>query len=850
MILFHAKRDGTVTTTPDLVPQGSSMQDLVVVSEFDYAYCAIKLLPASGEYIEDIPCTPIPQRDFSTIFTAALPPKATVVAGSVDYQLIFTAADGTTQTTLVGSFTVPRGVPVSTPGSVEELSVKTIKDLYTIIDNTYGLFVGHESNIYKNTKDIAKNTKDIAALKKTIASAGYVTIPTAQWEDGKPTIAEFTLDGFGAGMTAMLIPADSNTQTAAREAKMSAYPVAFPIDSDTQTVEIIRADADKAPDIPLRFAYLILKTEATTAPSVAIIGVDAYGEGGGGVDETAVKAIITEMLGNVANERQYSAANPPPYPVTSVNGQTGAVKLTIPSEAADVKADPAGTAERKTADLRNEVNGKLADYDKSTTVNNKISEHNVSTASHEDLRLELQRLAERLNAALNSDDTSLDDLKEIVAYIKSNKTLIDGITSSKVNVTDIVNNLTTNTANVPLSAAQGVALKLLIDSLEEIVEGKVTAEQVATQISTALSDYPTTADMGTAISNATKDLAPKSLIPTKVSRLSNDSGYLTPTTGDQRYAKTSDIPTVPQTLPNPYALTILGKTYTGGKAVSLTAEEIMEAIKTASGGVVSYLDGNRIVLSGNLPDATYTAYYEVNGELVEIGDLTIGSVTPDPVTYTIRWVNHDGEVLKTVTVAKGDSEPEYDGPTPTRAEDGQYTYTFKGWDKTVDDATGDVTYTATYTQTAKPAEPTYDNLFKPAQALLNTRVSNSHVAVQDEKAVGMVTTHFMTVPAEKLPFTSETKIYIKGATFTKDSTTKIIVFTNSSGSDYSARYGNIAGSALTPVDEGNGVISVSGIQGSFSTAVKRVVMTLKVKDTAITESDVAGIVITIGEPIN
>lgn len=152
------------------------------------------------------------------------------------------------------------------------------------------------------------------------------------------------------------------------------------------------------------------------------------------------------------------------------------------------------------AAIRQEVNTQMADYDKSTAVNNKISSHNTSTESHDDLRLELQRLADRLNAALNSDDTSLDDLKEIVAYIKSNKTLIDYITSSKVNVADIVNNLTTNSANVPLSAAQGVALKLLIDSLEEIVEGKVTAEQVAAQISEAL------------------------------------SGYLTPTTGDQRYA--------------------------------------------------------------------------------------------------------------------------------------------------------------------------------------------------------------------------------------------------------------------------------------------------------------------------
>ena len=39
-------------------------------------------------------------------------------------------------------------------------------------------------------------------------------------------------------------------------------------------------------------------------------------------------------LGNVANERQYSAQNPPPYPVTSVAGKTGAVKL----NAADVGA--------------------------------------------------------------------------------------------------------------------------------------------------------------------------------------------------------------------------------------------------------------------------------------------------------------------------------------------------------------------------------------------------------------------------------------------------------------------------------------------------------------------------------
>ena len=40
-----------------------------------------------------------------------------------------------------------------------------------------------------------------------------------------------------------------------------------------------------------------------------------------------VQARTNIGLGNVDNVKQYSASNPPPYPVTSVNGQTGAVSL-------------------------------------------------------------------------------------------------------------------------------------------------------------------------------------------------------------------------------------------------------------------------------------------------------------------------------------------------------------------------------------------------------------------------------------------------------------------------------------------------------------------------------------------
>lgn len=494
MILFHAKRDGTVTTTPELVPHGSSMQDLVVVSEFDYAYCAIRLTPASGEYIEDIPCNPILQSDRKTLWTASLPPEATVVAGSCGYQLIFTAADGTTQTTLAGSFMVPRGVPVSTPASVGELSEKTITDLYQIIENIYVLFTGHEGNI-------AKNVNDIANLQKLTSTGGTVTIPASEWTDGSPTMASISVSGAANGSVVLLLPANETTRLAAVSARLSAYPTVFTSVGGAGSVSIIRAEAEYVPDKDMTFTYLVLKTGIEEKlPVAAIVGVDAFGEGGGGsgeggVDSAAVEVIVKRLvpewarqeeppeesdptvpdwakaakkpaydkydvgLSNVDNVRQYSADNPPPYPVTSVNGKTGAVSLTIPSKASDVGADPAGTA------------------------SSKLTTHNVDAASHQDIRLMIKEHEEAVNALLNSDDETLNETKEIVAYIKSNKSLIDAITTSKVNVSDIINDLTTNVTNKPLSAAQGVALKALIDGLQS---GKLNATDLTSAINTAL----------------------------------------------------------------------------------------------------------------------------------------------------------------------------------------------------------------------------------------------------------------------------------------------------------------------------------------------------------------------------
>ena len=109
-------------------------------------------------------------------------------------------------------------------------------------------------------------------------------------------------------------------------------------------------------------------------------------------------------------------------------------------------------------------------------VSGQINGHNVDTTAHNDIRDLISGLTTRLNALANSTDKDLDQMAEIVDYIKSNKSLIDSITTSKVSASDIVNNLTTNVTNKPLSAAQGVAIKALIDALEDVVDGKADEE--------------------------------------------------------------------------------------------------------------------------------------------------------------------------------------------------------------------------------------------------------------------------------------------------------------------------------------------------------------------------------------
>ena len=76
--------------------------------------------------------------------------------------------------------------------------------------------------------------------------------------------------------------------------------------------------------------------------------------------------------------------------------------------------------------------------------------------------------------------------------------------------------------------------------------------------------------------------------------------------------------------------------------------------------------------------------------------------TAEYIDYTVKFLDWDESVISEKTYHYGD-ETEIPAD-PARPDDGDYTYTFTGWDKEVTACAGDATYTAVYESTPKKAD--------------------------------------------------------------------------------------------------------------------------------------------------
>lgn len=171
-----------------------------------------------------------------------------------------------------------------------------------------------------------------------------------------------------------------------------------------------------------------------------------------------------ESFGAISHNRLSGRDEPNQHPITSITGLEEALSGKQPSgDYLTKETDPSVPDWAKQPTKPDYTPDEVGSEPVGTSAT-MISSHNVSNESHSDIRLLVRQLTDRLNTIANSDDVNLDQLQEIVSYIKANRGLIEQVTTGKIGVSDIVDNLTTNVAEKPLSAAMGVELKRLVDT--------------------------------------------------------------------------------------------------------------------------------------------------------------------------------------------------------------------------------------------------------------------------------------------------------------------------------------------------------------------------------------------------
>lgn len=188
--------------------------------------------------------------------------------------------------------------------------------------------------------------------------------------------------------------------------------------------------------------------------------------------------------------------------------------------------------------------------------------------------------------------------------------------------------------------------------------------------------------------------------PTSVMMLINNKGQsnLSRFTGDSQHVRG---------LTDLYAYWMMGVTLNpnGGTANTFTS---VNALRGASLGLCMTTAGDTNIYPnfpyGNAPyrnpgvwkpqraGYTFTGYYGANGEMYinaegypvtstkfasENSEVYAQWQKDAPQMVTIRWVDGDGNVLKTEQIEEG-ARPDYAGPTPTKTATAEYTYTWTG----------------------------------------------------------------------------------------------------------------------------------------------------------------------------
>jgi len=153
-------------------------------------------------------------------------------------------------------------------------------------------------------------------------------------------------------------------------------------------------------------------------------------------------------------------------------------------------------------------------------------------------------------------------------------------------------------------------------------------------------------------------------------------------------------------------------TAVNGSGTAYTDQQSVKNL-TATDGATVNLYAQWTTGSVTLPTPTKsgkvcTGWYTADG--TKVGDCGAsytpsGSITLsarwETVGYTVTWKNYDGTVLETDEGVAQGTTPTYDGATPTKPDSEEKSYTFSHWSPAISPVTGDIEYTAQFTEGAR-----------------------------------------------------------------------------------------------------------------------------------------------------
>ena len=474
--------------------------------------------------------------------------------------------------------------------TVDSISQKTV---VTSTQESVTLAQVAESLVSKSYADAEQTraTNAEAALSGSIAQKAPIAHASAQTTYGTGT----------ADLYGHVKLSDSTTSTSAAQNGTAATPVAVKTVNDALTSEISRAQAAEQTLSTDLQAEVTRATQAEAAHTAAITTlndkqvvlssgstedlsateqiiatkqyVDASSSGG----ESQINSHIANKsnphevtaqqigLGNVANVLQYSEDNPPPYPVTSVAGRTGAVTLT--------KTD-VGLGNVQNVDQTNASNitsGSLAI--------NRIAEGLVTSSSLSLLGTDIEvTRTENGVYEIEAGDGLLrtygtQSLKGSLTIVKEGDTstgnlvvqgdlTVQGTTTTTEAESLVIhdNLIVTNSEGAELTNLSGVAIK---------VDGTNTYGIVYDPVSQSVKlGEGTLSENNELTFNSNEGTA----VATRSDSIALTDGNLLQWDGTRNIIV--DGGAKPTALPNPYALTLGSKVYNGSSDVTLLASDI------------------------------------------------------------------------------------------------------------------------------------------------------------------------------------------------------------------------------------------------------------------------------------